>query len=113
MKNRQQRDARWYAARLAEPHGPLLLAPDIAERIVVVWTSGYPSTAPHVNDSFNLEQDLPASQLLMDCGVPLAYLPGFHVAAQLRLSSAEVAQHLFAKLTCHASPDSSVSANGR
>lgn len=75
----------------------LLLAPDIAERIVVVWTSGYPSTAPHVNDSFNLEQDLPASQFLLDCGVPLVYLPGFHVGAQLRLSSAEVAQHVQGK----------------
>lgn len=72
----------------------LLLAPDIAERIVVVWTSGYPSTAQHVNNSFNLEQDLPASQYLLDCGVPLVYLPGFHVGAQLRLSSAEVAQHV-------------------
>ena len=36
----------------------LLLAPDIIERIVVVWTSGYPSHAPHANFSLNLEQDL-------------------------------------------------------
>jgi inosine-uridine nucleoside N-ribohydrolase len=72
----------------------LLLAPEIAERIVVVWTSGYPSQAPHVNDSFNLEQDLAASQHLLDCGVPLVYLPGFHVGAQLRLSSAEMEQHV-------------------
>ena len=40
----------------------LLLAPDIVDHIVVVWTSGFPSHAPHVNNSFNLEQDLPASQ---------------------------------------------------
>ncbi len=72
----------------------LLMAPHIAERIAVVWTSGYPSTAPHVNDSFNLEQDLPASQHLMDCGVPLVYLPGFQVGAQLRLSRAEVEQYV-------------------
>lgn len=72
----------------------LLLAPEIAERIVVVWTSGYPSTAPHVNDSFNLEQDLWASRHLLDCGVPLVYLPGFHVGAQLRLSKAEVEQYV-------------------
>lgn len=72
----------------------LLMAPDIAERIVVVWTSGYPSHAPHVNHSFNLEQDLLASQHLFDCGVPLVYLPGFHVGAQLRLSLAEVEQHV-------------------
>ena len=72
----------------------LLLAPDIVERIVVVWTSGYPSHAPHVNDSFNLEQDLPASQLLLDSGVPHVYLPGFHVGAQLRLSLAEMERHV-------------------
>lgn len=68
----------------------LLIEPGIAERIVVVWTSGYPSHAPHVNDSFNLEQDLHATRHLLDCGVPLVYLPGFHVGAQLRLSLPEV-----------------------
>ena len=72
----------------------LLLAPEIADRVVVVWTSGFPSTAPHVNESFNLEQDLWASRHLLDCGVPLVYLPGFHVGAQLRLSKAEVEQYV-------------------
>ncbi|MDQ6882555.1 MAG: nucleoside hydrolase, partial [Pseudomonadota bacterium] len=72
----------------------LLLAPDIVERIVVVWTSGYPSHAPHVNDSFNLEQDVSASQVLLDSGVPHVYLPGFHVGAQLRLSLAEMERHV-------------------
>ena len=72
----------------------VLLAPDIARRIVVVWTSGYPSHAPHVNDSFNLEQDVIASQVLLDSGVPHVYLPGFHVGAQLRLSLAEMERHV-------------------
>jgi len=72
----------------------LLLAPDIVERVVVVWTSGYPSHAPHVNDSFNLEQDLAASQLLLDSGVPHVYLPGFHVGAQLRLSLPEIERYV-------------------
>ena len=75
----------------------LLLAPDIAERIVVVWTSGYPSHAPHINFSLNLEQDLAASRVLFDCGVPLVYLPGFHVGAQLRLSLPEMAAHVQAR----------------
>ena len=72
----------------------LLLAPDIAERIVVVWTSGYPSHAPQINFSLNLEQDRVASQLLFACGVPLVYLPGFHVGAQLRLSLPEMERHV-------------------
>lgn len=72
----------------------LLLAPDIVRRIVVVWTSGYPSHAPHANESFNLEQDLWASQLLLDSGVPLVYLPGYQVGAQLRLSAAEMDRYV-------------------
>ena len=72
----------------------LILAPDIAERIVVVWTSGYPSHAPHINFSLNMEQDMAASRVLFDCGVPLVYLPGFHVGAQLRLSLPEMALHV-------------------
>ncbi len=72
----------------------LLLAPHIAEKIVVVWTSAFPSHAPHANASFNLEQDLLASQWLYDSGVPLVYLPGYHVGAQLRLSAAEVERYV-------------------
>lgn len=72
----------------------LLLAPDIVDRIVVVWTSGYPSHALHVNDSLNLEQDMAASRVLLDSGVPHVYLPGFHVGAQLRLSLAEMEVHV-------------------
>jgi purine nucleosidase len=72
----------------------LLLAPEIAERIVVVWTSGYPSHAPQINFSLNLEQDMAASRVLFDSGVPLVYLPGFQVGAQLRLSLPEMTQHV-------------------
>jgi inosine-uridine nucleoside N-ribohydrolase len=72
----------------------LMLAPDLIDRIVVVWTSGYPSHAPWPNTSLNLEQDLWASQWLFDCGVPLVYLPGYHVGAQLRLSLPEMQRHV-------------------
>ena len=72
----------------------LLLAPDIVNNIVVVWTSGFPSHAPHTNNSFNLEQDLPASQWLLDSGVPHVYLPGYHVGAQLRLSLPEMERYV-------------------
>ncbi len=93
-------------ARAASPESPLyvlaigaltnvasalLLAPDISERVVVVWTAGYPTTVTNITQpSFNMEQDMLASQLLFDCGAPLVYLPGFHVGAQLSLSLPEV-----------------------
>lgn len=72
----------------------LLLAPEITQKIVVVWTSAFPSHAPHANASFNLEQDVLASQYLYESGVPLVYLPGYHVGAQLRLSLAEVERYV-------------------
>lgn len=69
----------------------LLMAPDIIEKIVVVWTSGFPSYSPFCNrPSLNLVQDIAASQLLFDCGVPHVYLPGYHVGAQLKISLPEM-----------------------
>ena len=68
-----------------------LMAPEIIRDIVVVWTSGYPSTAPHSNrPSLNLVQDLAASRILLDSGVPHVYLPGYHVGAQLKISLPEI-----------------------
>jgi len=65
----------------------ILIEPRIIERIVVVWTSSYPSFSPLSNrPSLNLVEDLYASRLLFDCGVPHVYLPGFYIGAQLTLS---------------------------
>lgn len=69
----------------------LLLAPDIIDNIVVVWTASFPSYAPFCNEpSLNLVQDRLASQLLFECGVPHVYLPGYHVGAQLKISYPEM-----------------------
>ena len=71
----------------------ILLEPRIIGRIVVVWTSGYPSWSPSSNrPSLNLVQDVAASRLLFDCGVPLVYLPGFYIGAQLSISLPEMEQ---------------------
>jgi inosine-uridine nucleoside N-ribohydrolase len=69
----------------------LLMAPEIVNDIVVIWTSAYPSKSPHCNKaSLNLVQDVHASRLLFDCGVPHIYLPGYHVGAQLKISLPEM-----------------------
>lgn len=69
----------------------LLRAPEIRENIVVVWTSAYPSDAKHCNrPSLNLVQDVHASRLIFDSGVPHVYLPGYHVGAQLKISLPEM-----------------------
>lgn len=69
----------------------LLKAPDIIDKIIVIWTSAYPSNAPHCNrPSLNLVQDIQASRLIFDSGVPHIYLPGYHVGAQLKISLPEM-----------------------
>ncbi|MEP3299575.1 MAG: nucleoside hydrolase [Pseudoruegeria sp.] len=73
----------------------LLIAPDIIDNIVVVWTASFPSYAPFCNaPSLNLVQDRLASQLLFECGVPHVYLPGYHVGAQLKISYPEMEQFI-------------------
>lgn len=68
----------------------LLLQPELVQRLVVVWTAGWPSGTPHVNQAFNLEQDVAATRVVLDSGVPLVYLPGYQVGSQLRLSLPEM-----------------------
>lgn len=69
----------------------LLLAPEIVNDIVVIWTSAYPSISPHYNGaSLNLVQDPISSRLIFDSGVPHVYLPGYQVGAQLTISEPEM-----------------------
>ena len=65
----------------------ILTEPKIIENIVVIWTSAFPSYSNQCNRlSLNFMQDLPASKLLFDSGVPHVYLPGFYIGAQLTVS---------------------------
>ncbi len=67
----------------------LLLDPSLAERVVVVWLGGNPSSWPTARE-FNLEQDLHASRVLLDSGVPLVHVPCLGVTEHLRISLAEL-----------------------
>lgn len=65
----------------------MLMEPEIISRMVVTWTSSYPSFTGLSNlPSLNLMQDPLASQLLFDSGVPHVYLPGYYVGEQLKIS---------------------------
>ncbi|MEO1443440.1 MAG: nucleoside hydrolase [Chloroflexota bacterium] len=72
----------------------IVKAPEIIDRIVVTWTSAYPSWVTHMSNaaSLNLVQDVVASQYLMDCGVPHVYLPGYYIGEQLKISQPEMEQ---------------------
>ena len=71
----------------------LLLEPRIAGRIVVVWLGGHSLHWPTARE-FNLQQDLHASRLLFDCGVPLVQLPCQTVASHLLTTVAEMEHHV-------------------
>lgn len=72
----------------------LLLDPTIQDKVVLVWTSAYPTYWPYSNASYNLVQDLPAGRVLFDSGAPLVYLPGYHIGEQLRTTLPELREYV-------------------
>lgn len=70
----------------------ILIDPTIRNKVVMVWTAGYPTSVNLKNTSFNLEQDVKAAQVLFTSGVPLVYLPGFYIGQQLSMSKADVVE---------------------
>jgi purine nucleosidase len=71
----------------------ILMEPDIIERIVVVWLGGQPLHWPSARE-FNLGQDIPASRLIFDCGVPLVHIPCHGVTSHLLTTLPEVKQYV-------------------
>jgi inosine-uridine nucleoside N-ribohydrolase len=71
----------------------LIMAPQIAHRIVVVWLAGHAS-AWHTAVEFNLCGDLTASRLILDSGVPLVRVPCQPVANTLLTSQAEIDRYV-------------------
>ncbi len=71
----------------------ILLDPTIIDKIVVLWLGGSPWYWPHARE-FNLQQDIPASQLILDCGVPLIHFPCQLVTEQLRTTIPEMERYV-------------------
>jgi purine nucleosidase len=67
----------------------LLMEPGIADRVVVVWLGGNPGSW-HRAVEFNVEQDMHASHVLLDSGVPLVHIPCRNVTEHLRTTRAEI-----------------------
>lgn len=67
----------------------ILLEPSIIEKIVVVWLGGHAHYWPHTVE-FNLRQDVPAAQLLFNCGVPLVQIPCYPITSHLATTVAEL-----------------------
>lgn len=85
-----------YVIALAAPTNvasALLTAPDIGDRVVVVWMGAHPTTWYEAAD-FNASQDIAATNVLLDGTAPLVHLPGFNVTEHLRTSLWELDAHL-------------------
>jgi purine nucleosidase len=71
----------------------ILIQPEIIERIVIVWLGGQPLYWPSARH-FNLGQDIHASRLVFDCGVPLVHVPCDTVTSHLLTSVPEIEHHV-------------------
>ena len=71
----------------------ILMDPEIIKKIVIVWLAGQPLYWPHTIE-FNIGQDILASQLIFDCGVPLVVVPCMSVATYLTVSGPELEAHI-------------------
>jgi purine nucleosidase len=71
----------------------ILIEPKIRERIVVVWLGGHALHWSHTRE-FNLGQDLHASRLVFDCGVPLVHLPCMGVTSHLHTTVPEIERYV-------------------
>ena len=74
----------------------ILMEPKIKERIVVVWLGGQPFDW-HTANEFNLKQDIHASRVLYDSGVPLVNVPAKNVSEHLRTTVPELEKFLKGK----------------
>ncbi|MFO8081690.1 MAG: nucleoside hydrolase [Armatimonadota bacterium] len=71
----------------------ILTRPEIIDRIVVAWLGGQPhgwSTA----SEFNLKQDLHATRVILDSGVPFVHVPCKNVAEHITTTRAELDAHI-------------------
>lgn len=88
----RRRDDPLYVVAIGAPtnvSSAILAAPEIITRIVVVWLGGN-ATGWWSASEFNLKQDLQASRLLFDSGVPLVHVPCLPVTNHLCTTEAEI-----------------------
>jgi inosine-uridine nucleoside N-ribohydrolase len=71
----------------------ILMEPSIIDNIVVVWLGGN-SIHWHNQQEFNFRQDLNASRLVFDCGVPFMQLPCTPVVTHLATTLPEMEAYL-------------------
>ena len=71
----------------------LLLEPEIIKKIVVVWLGGHDLHWPH-SVEFNLKQDVPGAQVVLDSGVPFVIVPCLGVTSHLLTTLPELQAYI-------------------
>jgi len=74
----------------------ILIDPGIIKNIVVVWLGGNDLNWPHQKE-FNLMQDVPAAQVVLNSGVPLVIMPCQPVVSHLHTTIPELKYYLEGK----------------
>jgi inosine-uridine nucleoside N-ribohydrolase len=80
-------------AAISNVASALLKAPDIIDRIVVVWLGGHALNWPDTQE-FNLRQDVGGAQVLFDSGVPLVLVPCMGVTSHLHSTVPEIGRYV-------------------
>ncbi|MBD3239343.1 MAG: nucleoside hydrolase [Chitinivibrionales bacterium] len=98
-KAQQPRDKPLYVLTIGAPtnvSSAIMMEPDIIKNIVVVWLGGAGLDWFNAN-GFNLQQDMIATRVLLDSGVPLVHLGMWPVTSHIVTTGAEVEQCLRGK----------------
>lgn len=74
----------------------LLMAPHIADNIVIVWLGGHALSWPDTRE-FNMQQDVAAARVVFGCGAPLVQLPCGGVVEHFAASGPELTYWLQGK----------------
>ncbi|MBO5110171.1 MAG: nucleoside hydrolase [Clostridia bacterium] len=74
----------------------LLLRPEIADRIIIVWLGGHSRHWPKT-DEFNMRQDIAAARVVFNSGAAIVQLPCMGVVSAFTVSEAELKTWLLGK----------------
>jgi Inosine-uridine preferring nucleoside hydrolase len=80
-------------AAISNVASALLAAPDIADKIIVVWLGGHALEWPDTRE-FNLRQDVGGAQVLLDSGAPLVLIPCMGVTSHLHSTVPEIERYV-------------------
>nr|MDD6336479.1 nucleoside hydrolase [bacterium] len=73
-----------------------LMAPDILERIAIIWLGGHAHHYPHTRE-FNLWQDIAAARVFFDGSMPLIQVPCMGMCSELATTLPELTHYLQGK----------------